>query len=351
MGFEETFRSVGLTLARSISFASHAFLFGLIPLLWLVVRPSFIRLQGDDWAKSRLRVSARLEGMVQSALTATAVATAIALVLQFALVSEVQGGEITSEPVFSVLETRFGQLYLLRFPLLAGLAVLLIGRVRQWSLAGAGDEGPMASRAWWIGWGTLSFGLLATTTLSGHAAVGSPLLLSVANDLLHLACGATWFTGIIVLALVLPDGWRGRAPEERVRLLASMVVRFSTVALVTITILGITGTVNSLLHVGGLRDLVETSYGLTLSAKIALYLGVLAVGGVNHFYVRRKLNLAVAAGQDAAVRGLFRKTIAIELALALGIMGMTGFLTGEARTKEVVPAGSDGGGVSARPTP
>ncbi|MDP9067788.1 MAG: CopD family protein [Actinomycetota bacterium] len=350
MGFEETFRSVGLTLARTISFASHAFLFGLIPLLWLVLRPSFIGLEGEPWMKSRARVSDRLEGMVQSAMTATAVATAVALVLQFALVSEVTGGEITSEPVFSVLETRFGQLYLLRFPLLAGLAVLLTGKVRQWSLSGAGDGGPPASRAWWIGWGALSFGLLATTTLSGHAAVGSPVLLSISNDLLHLVCGATWFTGIIVLALVVPDGWRGRRPEERVRLLAPVVLRFSLVALVTITILGITGTVNSLLHVGELNDLVDTTYGATLFVKIGLYLGVLAVGGVNHFYVRRKLNVAVASGRDDAVRGLFRKTIAIELVLALGIIGLTGFLTGEARTKEVAPTGSSRG-VTAGPTP
>ncbi len=208
----------------------------------------------------------------------------------------------------------------------------------------------MASRAWWIGWGTLAFGLLATTTLSGHAAVGSPVLLSISNDLLHLVCGATWFTGIIVLALVVPEGWRGRRPEERVRLLAPVVVRFSMVALVTITVLGITGTVNSFLHVGKLRDLVDTTYGLTLFVKIGLYLAVLAVGGVNHFYVRRKLNVAVASGRDDTVRGLFRKTIAIELALALTIIALTGFLTGEARTKEVAPTGPSGG-VTAGPRP
>src|SRR5687768_5653357 len=113
MGFEETFRSVGLTLSRSISFTSHAFLFGLLPILLLVLRPSFGLVEAEAWGRSRQRIAGRLEGMVQAALTATAVATIIALVLQFALVSEVQGGEITSEPVFSVLETRFGQLYLL----------------------------------------------------------------------------------------------------------------------------------------------------------------------------------------------------------------------------------------------
>lgn len=350
MGFEETFRSVGLTLARSISFISHAYLFGLLPILALVLRPSFRLVDSEAWGASRARISSRLEGMAQSALTATALATLIALVLQFALVSEVQGGEITSEPVLSVLETRFGQLYLLRFPLLAGLVVLLVGRVREWSLSGAGDGGKTPGRAWWLGWGALAFGLLCTSTLSGHAAVATPVPLSIANDLLHLACGSIWFTGIVVMALVIPDGWRGRAPEERVRLLAPVVVRFSTVAMVTITILGITGALNSLLNVEELDDMFDTSYGRAISAKILVYLGILAAGGVNHFFIRRRLEKALEEGRSDASQSLFRKTIAVELVMALAVMGITGFLTGEPRTKEVVPTGSTEG-VTARQRP
>ncbi len=308
-----------------------------MPLLWLVLRPTFATLEGDAWAKGRARVSRRLEGMVQSALTASAIATIIALVLQFGLVSEVEGGEISPNTIFSVLENRFGQLYLLRFPLLTGLAVLLIGRVRAWSLSGAGDGGRAPGRSWWIGWGVLGLGLLATSTFSGHAAVATPPVLSLSNDLLHLACGATWFTGIMVLALIVPDGWRGKAPEDRVRLLGPAVVRFSSVAFVTITILGITGTVNSYLHIQQLDDLVKTNYGRSLFVKILVYLAILAVGGVNHFFVRKKLEAAVAAGRSDPAQKLFRKTIAVEVILALGIIGITGFLTGEARTKDSAP--------------
>ena len=343
MAFEEVFRSVGLTIARTISFASHSFLFGLVPLLLLVLRPSFASLDADLWGKGRARVARRLEGLAQSSVTATAVATVIALVLQFALVSETSGGEITSEPVLSVLETRFGQLYLLRFPLLAGLAVLLIGRVREWSLAGTipgDDRGPRP--VWWVGWAALALCLLATSSLSGHAAVATPTGLSVLNDLVHLICAATWFTGIVVLALVVPDGWRGREPRDRVRMLAPIVLRFSTVAAVTITLLGITGGVNSFLHVEQLSDLWQTNYGRPILAKIVVFAGILAVGGLNHFVVAKRLEAALAEGRGDSAQRLFRKTIAIELVMALAVIALTGFLVGEARTKRVegVPAPS-----------
>lgn len=348
MAFEEVFRSVGLTIARTISFASHSFLFGLAPLLLLVLRPAFATLGPHEWTKGRSGVARRLEGLAQSALTATAVATVVALVLQFALVSEVTGGEITSEPVYSVLETRFGQLYLLRFPLLAGLAVLLIGRVREWSLAGvSGDDDRRPGRVWWLGWTLLSLGLLATSSLSGHAAVGSPVGLSVLNDLIHLVCAAIWFTGIVVLALVVPDAWRGRESHERVRLLAPVVIRFSTVAAVTITILGITGGINSFLHLEAFGDLWQTNYGRPILAKIVLYVGILSMGGVNHFFVKNRLESALAEGRSDSAQGLFRKTIALELVMALFVIALTGFLVGEARTKRTDEQPASDSGVTA----
>lgn len=350
LGFEETFRSVALTLARTVSFASHLFLFGLVPLLLLVIRPSFARLSGESWDASRTRIGRRMEGLVQAALTATAIATVVALVVQFALVSEVDGGEITSRPIFSVLETRFGSMYLLRFPLLAGLLVLLVGRVKTWALAGSSGEGAAPGRAWWIGWGGLAAALLATNTFSGHAGVARPVALSIANDLLHLACAATWFTGIVVLALVLPDAWKGRADPERMRLLAPAVVRFSTLAMVTITILGITGVLSSYLHVGRLADMVETSYGISITLKILVYVGILTIGGVNHFLVRKRLERALAEGRGDSSQKLFRKTIAIELAMALTILGITGFLTGQGRTRtEPVPQSERGVTAQQRP--
>ena len=347
MAFEETFRSVALTLARTAAFTSHAFLFGALALLILVLRPSFAPLDQDAWAAGRRRVSQRLEGIVQASLTGSGLATLVALALQAALVSEGSGGDVDPESIFGALGTRFGQLYVLRFPLLVGLAILLVGRVRQWSLAGAGDGKPSPGRGWWLGWAVLSAALLATSTLSGHAAVATPRAISIATDLTHLVCGAIWFAGILVLCLVLPDAWRGKDDLDRLQLLAPAVVRFSKVALVAFSLLGITGVVNSFLHIGAWDDLIDTGYGRALSGKVIVYGLLLGLGALNHFVLRKRLASATDTADASVARRTFRRTIAAELTLALVVMALTGLLTGLARTKDNPPAPSGDVAVSA----
>jgi putative copper export protein len=175
--------------------------------------------------------------------------------------------------------------------------------------------------------------------MTGHATVATPFWVSVSNDALHLVAGAAWITGIVVFAVILPDAWRGKDDPERLALLAPSVVRFSTVAAASVAVLAITGVVNSLLHVGQLNDFVDTGYGIFLALKIVAFLGVLALGAVNHYYVRRRLERAVTDSATTPAAKLFRKTIAIEFATALLILGLTGVLTGLARTRaaEVPP--------------
>ena len=175
--------------------------------------------------------------------------------------------------------------------------------------------------------------LLATSSFSGHAAVAQPRWASIPNDVVHLLSGATWLTGIVLLAVVVPTAWRGKSERDKLTLLTPLITRFSTLAAVSIGVVAITGTINSFLDIGELDDLVDTGYGITLTIKIAVFLGVLGLGAINHFYVRRKLERAVdTAGRTPQ---LFRRTIAIELTLGLLIIALTGALTGQARTREV----------------
>ena len=342
MEFEEPLREVALSIARFASFAAHGILFGTIAVLLLVFRPAYAGVEGDDWEKGRKRFSERLEGLIQASLITTAVATAIALLIQATIVADLRGEDVGMSSLEGVLETTFGRWYALRFPVLLTLGVLIVSRVRKWALRGAGDEKPAPSNLWWGAWAVLALVLLITSTFSGHSTVASPKWLAVANDILHMVSASVWFAGIIVLAVALPDGWTGVENRQRIRLLAEGVTRFSRVAMIAIAVVAATGTLNSFLHVAAVNDLVDTPYGRALAGKIILFLGILALGGINHFFVRHRLERAVEQDTDTPAKKLFRRAIAVELAIALGLMGLTGILTGSARTKKVQSAGSAG---------
>lgn len=330
MGFEEILRDVAFTCARFLAFSAHAFLFGAPVLMLLVLRPVFARLDQDSWAGGRDRLARRMEGIVQSAFVASAVATTVAIALQAVLVAELNEGDITQPTFLSVFSTTFGQWHLFRFPLLAGLLVLLSGKVRQWALKPSGGATP----AWWLGWLALAAALLATHTFTGHAAVSSPRAVGLVNDVVHLSFASIWFAGIVTLAILLPDAWAGRADLDRLRLLGPVVSRFSKVALVSITIVAITGSINSLLNVASLGDMWSSAYGVSLSVKIFFFLGVLALGGINHFILRDRIAKGIDNPRAGSAQRTFRMTIAIELVLALTIMGVTGWLSGQAKTRQ-----------------
>ncbi|HWC12983.1 MAG TPA: CopD family protein [Actinomycetota bacterium] len=332
MGFEEILRNVAYTIARFMAFSAHAFLFGAPVVILLVLRPAFRDAAHERWDEGRARVARRLEGLTASALISSAVATAVAIALQATLVAELDEGDLATPSFLSVFSTTFGQWHLFRYPLLAGLFVLLSSKVEQWSLRPGGG----ASRVWWGGWLGLSLALLATSSFTGHAAVSSPRALGLVNDIVHLGAASVWFAGIVILAVLLPDAWRGRDDLTSLELLGPSVVRFSKVALISITTVAVTGTINSLLNVAKFADLWRSPYGLSLSTKIALFLGVLALGGVNHLVLRERLRRGTNAGRARSAQRTFRVTIATELVIAVLIMAMTGWLVGQSKTRQTM---------------
>lgn len=334
MEIEQDLLRVSFTLVRFAAFAANALIFGAIPLLILVFRPAFKTLDAQSWRPGRRNLAGRLEGLIGASLVASAVATVLALLLQTSLVSLLDEGDVGLDALETVLATSFGIWNLIRLPVLGALAVLLYRRVQDVCLSGMAASEKKPGTAWWSLWALLSLTLLATWSFSGHAAVSSPVWAALANDVVHLAAGSTWFAGIVILAVALPDAWQNMERVDRLRILSEIVPRFSRVALISILIVAMTGTLNSFFNLESPGDLVDSGYGITLTIKIALFLCIVALGAVNHFYVRRGLRRAIKADSSSDPYSLFRKTIATELVLGLLVMGSTGLLVGLARTKE-----------------
>jgi copper transport protein len=331
-------------LVRFGAFAANAILFGLVPVLLLVIRPALRGAGGSEWNSARRTVAGRLERLVRGCLVASLVATSLTLVLQAAAVAEFSQADVDASFLTAVLDTPFGMWLGMRLPLLLALSFLLVQRVRQWSVADAGHETPAAGPVWWGTWLLLSAALLATSSFSGHAAAASPKWAAIVCDVVHLAAGATWFTGVVALAAVVPYAAGHREGLEGIRVLAPAVNRFSEVALVSIGIVAVSGTLNSLLHVASFGDLVDSGYGRVLSVKLVVFSVIFAHGGTNHILVRQRLMRAMHGDESPRVQRLFRKTIVAELVGAIAIMALTGLLVGLAPTRNSsAPAHADAG--------
>jgi copper transport protein len=213
----------------------------------------------------------------------------------------------TSDNLSGVAGTRYGKVELLRAGLaLELLAVALVLRRSVGWLRGPAKTGAVL----------LAGGLVATPTFAGHS--GSSGTLSTVTDIAHVLAAAVWVGGLAFVVLAL---WL--AVDQRWPLAARAVPRFSTLAVASVILLLLAGTVNGYLQVRTWRGLWETDYGLLLLAKIALLLPLLGLGAFNNRYAVPRLRAGVA---QPSVRRRFMQAAGVELAIMTAIVGVTAFL-------------------------
>ena len=113
--------------------------------------------------------------------------------------------------------------------------------------------------------------------LTGHTRTMAPRLVGMVADLAHLAAAAVWFGGLVALIGVLR---RRRAADDVVGA-GQAVAGFSSLAVVALLVVVVTGSTLGLIEVGGLEPLTSTTYGRLLLAKVAMVALVAAGGGWN----------------------------------------------------------------------
>lgn len=155
--------------------------------------------------------------------------------------------------------------------------------------------------------------------LSGHAAAveGVPAL-AVLSDALHVLGAGVWLGTLAVLvAAGLPVALAGDGPA--VSALASMVRRFSPVALVSASLVAATGAANALFHLGAIPELWTTGYGRALLVKLAL----VAIAAAAGFHNWRTAGPALGTPGSA---GRFRGSATVELAAGAAVLLATAVL-------------------------
>ena len=172
------------------------------------------------------------------------------------------------------------------------------------------------------GRGRLALGLppaiaLEAISASGHASTGGDRTLNIVIDLLHSVATAAWIGGLLGLAVLVTPAVARLGADDRTRLAAAVVVRFSALALTAVAVLVVTGVYRALAEVS-LGDLLDTGYGRVLLVKLGLFAVLLVGGAYNRMVVHPRLERA-ALGLDPDDRGAaaaLRVSVRAELVLA-----------------------------------
>ncbi|MGW4021185.1 copper resistance CopC/CopD family protein [Streptomyces sp. NPDC005009] len=119
----------------------------------------------------------------------------------------------------------------------------------------------------------LSLALALTWAAAEHASAGIQVPLAMTSSVLHLLAMACWLGGLTALLLTLH---RAKTPPP-----TATVTRFSRLALASVTVLVVTGVYQSWRGLGSWSALTETSYGRTLTVKLAATLFLLMAAALS----------------------------------------------------------------------
>ncbi|MDX1492859.1 MAG: CopD family protein [Longimicrobiales bacterium] len=191
-----------------------------------------------------------------------------------------------------------------------------------WKLAAAGAVASLTSllvartgrSAAWAVATALALAMAAFPTFTGHASgVEDGRTLALVADWLHVVAAGGWIGG---LAVVLYVGRLGGSDGSG---LEDLVPPFSTLAMASVAVLVVTGSLASWIHLPGVGALFSTTYGRTLSLKLLIVAGVLALGARNNRILKSRLD--TDAGREA-----MRRSATLELLVAQVVLLVTALL-------------------------
>ncbi len=179
------------------------------------------------------------------------------------------------------------------------------------------------------GWASvaLALWLTASRSLQSRSAQLPEWVLPTLTDWLHLSFTALWLGGVGYLALVMtPSALR---VSHAVPMLGRAIERFSTLAVLSVLVLGVTGVAQSAGFVVTPSAVLTTDYGRALLVKLALSLPVLALGAFHLIVIRPQMNAwhrrASETAHQAARR--FLRSAALESLLAVALLVAVAALT------------------------
>jgi len=286
---------------RAIHFAATLVAAGVMVFIVFVAAPA-LRAAADDKAL-RAVLWPRLAFIGWFSLVLAVGSGAAWFILTASAMSGTPPGELSAGVLQTVLtQTHFGLAAIVRL-VAAGILALTFALMLS-----APDRA-------WIGAVAVLAAAIFTGGLawSGHAlgGQGAERIIHPTADVLHLIAAAAWVGALAPLVLLLNAAGKSSALDVA----RTATLRFSTLGVISVGTLLVTGIVNTWYLAGSFDALTGTLYGQLLLAKIAVFLVMVAIAAVNRQWLTPRLvqNASPAAAQGA-LRQLHRNATVEALA-------------------------------------
>ncbi len=279
----------------------------------LVSRPVLLGRQASDGLRAAGQaVSSRSMRLTWAALLVFVVASVGQLLLLTTVTHEVPLWQIFSGPLAdTVAGTEWGEQWAWRMGSTVGFGLVLAG------LRFASELWQPAVRLLALGLGCAA---LWTIGLTSHGAATVEIrTLALAADFLHLLASAFWVGAVFHFAVGVPL-LRTLPEAERRECLADMVPRFSLIAAMSVAVIVVTGVFSGWAQVT-VAEALNTPYGVTLIAKVALVLPLLLLGALNLIWVRPRLRREPDSSE------WLKRLLIGEAVIGVLILGAVGMLT------------------------
>jgi copper transport protein len=167
--------------------------------------------------------------------------------------------------------------------------------------------------------------VLGSISAQGHASQAPWSTLSVGADALHLAGASVWIAGLVMTVIVVRRAPRV-APVAGPLVAARTLARFSRVALVSVGVVLVTGTIRAIGELSDPAQLWETGHGRSIAIKLAL----LAPIGFLAFRNRRIIAaLRGVARPNRLTLRMVHRSVATEIGVSLAIITVAALLVGQ----------------------
>ena len=211
-----------------------------------------------------------------------------------------------------VLETSFGTIWIIRM----GLTIVLLA---VWFLLENKTAALPKKQLLVLG---LSLGLIGTTTAIGHGAA-SEQLSAIIIDYAHNLIASVWIGGVVFLAFVLLPALAKLDSTKKELATLLMIPRFSSVILVSLGIVIVTGPTLLWLLEDNVALLAGSYYGWMIIGKILVGSAMVALGGYNQFRIQRPAEKS----PGSPVHQKLKRSAKTEAILGIILIGIVSLLT------------------------